>query len=97
MHVAIARLSCHFHGGGAYLVSFSARNGEVHEGDKGGGDQTKKKSTLWRCKVKGVVAFRHRLTVWMHTLRLVTANRYSITYGLIGAPVTMATFTRVIF
>ena len=99
MHVAIARLSRHLHSGGRYLVGFSARSSGsgVCGGDQGDGDQIKKRSTIWRCKVKGVIALRHRLTIWMHTLRLVTANRYSITYGLIGAPVTMATFTGVIF
>ena len=38
---------------------------------------------------------KHQLTLWTHTMRLLTVRRYGITYGVVGSLVTMATFARV--
>ena len=40
-------------------------------------------------------SLRHQLTLWRHTMRLLTVRRYGITYGVIGVIVTMTTFARV--
>lgn len=48
-----------------------------------------------RRKWTELLEVRGQLTLWAHTARLLTANRYGFTYGLIGAPVTMATLARV--
>lgn len=91
MHVAIARLSQHLHSGGVYLVAFSARSAVVCGGDDSKGGQ----QTVWKSKVRDCLALKQKLCIWRHTMRLVTGNRYCFTYGLIGAPVTMRTFTKV--
>ena len=38
---------------------------------------------------------KHQLTLWTHTMRLLTVRRYGITYGVVGSLVTMTTFARV--
>ncbi len=104
LHVTFARFSRHAHGKVArLLVRFSA-----HQGGGGGGkgddqgddqgDKQKQNRTKVKKKKAGSVSFsvtRERVTVWAHTMRLLTVNQYGFTYGAIGAKVTIATFSKV--
>ena len=42
-----------------------------------------------------ITKLRQQLTVWAHTMRLLTVKRYGFEYGVIGAPVTASTFAKV--
>ena len=84
VHVLLARLSRHLHSSAALLVSYSAQVGVV------AGNHHKKS-----CQLSSIFSLRHQLTLWTHTMRLLTVRRYGITYGVIGSLVTMATFARV--
>ena len=95
LHFALAWISRHVHSAGALLMGHSARNGLMVDkglGDKGDHQQT---MTLWKSKVKQSLLKKQKIIIWRHTMRLVTANRYGFTYGMVGACVTMSTFTKV--
>ena len=82
VHARLARFSQHLHGAANLLVSFSAR-------EKYGKESKNEQKT------NSVPPFnRSQVTIWTHTMRLLTTNRFGFTYGVIGAPITMPIFTK---
>ncbi len=85
LHISLAKLSQRLHSGAPLLVKWFSGVDEV-----GGGVLSKKV----RNNEKQKISLRYHVTVWTHTMRLLTANRYSFTYGIVGSPVTMRTFIK---
>ncbi len=88
LHFGLARISRYVHSAGVLLVAYSAKSGLIVENN----DQL---TTTLKCKVKQSLLQKQKIAIWRHTMRLITTNRYGFTYGLIGAPVTMNTLTKV--
>ncbi|KAH9402497.1 hypothetical protein TYRP_016024 [Tyrophagus putrescentiae] len=89
LHVCLAKFSRYLtHSTAVMLVGFTARQELEVKGISG---QNCGNGFRFRfCITK----LRQQLTVWAHTMRLLTVKRYGFEYGVIGAPVTASTFAK---
>ena len=78
IHVLYSRLSQQLHSTAELLISFSAAESAYQGKQKMGRNHYQ----------------RTKITFWTHTMRLLTVKRYGITYGSIGALVTMKYFAK---
>ena len=109
VHLTMARFSRTLHRGAVHLASFSACSGVLRaQKEKLANENKEKEKTKMRDqKIKDKAKYqkreknyrsalsRNQLTVWAHTMRLLTANRYGFTYGVVGISVSMDVFVKV--